>query len=39
MMVDHVHILIFIPSNYSVAQIVGFVKEKFAISIAQNFTG
>jgi len=28
MMPDHVHMLISIPPKYSVAQIIGFIKEK-----------
>jgi putative transposase len=43
---DHVHMLISIPPKYSVAQVVGFLKGKSAISIARtvggrqrNFTG
>jgi hypothetical protein len=34
-MSDHVHILISIPPKYSVAQVVGFIKGKSAISISQ----
>ncbi len=36
---DHVHILISIPPKYSVAQIVGFIKGKSAISIARTYFG
>jgi putative transposase len=32
LMSDHVHILISIPPKYSVAQVVGFIKGKSAIS-------
>ncbi len=39
LMADHVHIMISIPPKYSVAQIVGFVKGKSAISIARNYRG
>lgn len=46
LMSDHVHMLVSIPPKYSVAQIVGFIKGKSAISIARtyfwrkkNFTG
>lgn len=46
LMVDHVHMLISIPPKYSVAQVVGYIKGKSAITIArtylgrrQNFTG
>ena len=35
----HVHILISIPPKYSVAQIVGFIKGKSAISIARHYMG
>jgi len=37
--VDHVHMLIFIPSKYAVAQVVGFIKGKSAIHIARSFMG
>jgi putative transposase len=37
LMADHVHVLISIPPKYSVAQIVGFIKGKSAISIAPNY--
>jgi putative transposase len=39
--VDHVHMYIAIPPKYSVAQVVGFIKGKSAISIAiaRNFGG
>ncbi|NDY73024.1 IS200/IS605 family transposase [Desulfobacter hydrogenophilus] len=36
---DHVHILIAIPPKYSVAQVVGYIKGKSAISIARNYMG
>ena len=39
LMGDHVHILISIPPKYSVAQVVGFLKGKSAISIARNYMG
>ncbi len=39
LMSDHVHRLIWIPPQYSVAQIVGYVKGKSAISIARNYMG
>jgi putative transposase len=38
-MSDHVHILISIPPKYSVAQVVGFIKGKSAISIARTYMG
>ncbi len=38
-MSDHVHVLISIPPKYSVAQVVGFIKGKSAISIARNYMG
>ena len=37
--IDHVHMLISIPPKYSVAQVVGFIKGKSAVSIARNFMG
>ena len=36
---DHVHVYMSIPPKYSVAQVVGFIKGKSAISIARNFGG
>jgi putative transposase len=36
LMPDHVHMLISIPPKYSVAQVVGFLKGKSAIWVAQN---
>jgi putative transposase len=38
-MSDHVHMLVSIPPKYSVAQIVGFLKGKSAISIARIYFG
>ena len=38
-MSDHVHILISIPPKYSVAQVVGYIKGKSAISIARTYMG
>ena len=38
-MADHVHILISIPPKYSVAQVVGYIKGKSAISIARTYFG
>ena len=38
-MSHHVHILISIPPTYSVAQVVGFIKGKSAISIARTYMG
>ena len=35
-MPDHVHMLISIPPKYSVAQIIGYMKGKGSIWIAQN---
>ena len=37
LMADHIHMLISILPKYSVAQIVGFIKGKSAISIARNY--
>ena len=36
---DHVHILIWIPPKYAVAQVVGFIKGKSAIHIASTYMG
>ena len=36
---DHVHMLLSIPPKYSVAQVVGYIKGKSAISIARTFMG
>lgn len=36
---DHVHVLISIPSKYSVSQVVGFIKGKSAICIARTYLG
>mgnify|MGYP000747630244 FL=1 len=36
MMPDHIHMLLSLPPKYSVAQVVGFMKGKSAIWIAQN---
>jgi putative transposase len=36
LMPDHVHMLISIPPKYSVAEVVGFIKGKSSIWIAQN---
>ena len=33
------HILIFIPPKYSVAQVVGYIKDKSAIHIARSYMG
>ena len=35
-MADHVHMLILIPPKYSVAEVIGFLKGKNSIWIAQN---
>jgi putative transposase len=39
LMLDHVHMLISIPPEYSVAQVVGYMKGKSAIYIARTFMG
>ena len=39
LMPDHVHMLICIPPKYSVAQVVGYLKGKSAISIARTYLG
>jgi putative transposase len=36
-MKDHVHMLICIPQKHSVSQVIGFIKGKSSIWIAQNF--
>jgi putative transposase len=36
---DHIHMLIEIPPKYAVAQVVGYMKGKSAISIARNYMG
>ena len=38
-MPDHVHMLLSIPPKYSVSQVVGFMKGKSAIHIAQHVEG
>ena len=37
--VDPVHMLVSIPSKYSVAQVVGFIKGKSAIHIVRTYLG
>jgi putative transposase len=39
MVQDHVHMLIKIPPKYSVAEVVGYIKGKSAISVARQFSG
>ena len=39
MVQDHVHMLITIPPQYSVAEVVGYIKGKSAISVARQFGG
>ena len=39
MMPDHVHMLLSVPPKYSVSQVVGFLKGKSSIWIAQRFDG
>jgi putative transposase len=39
MVQDHVHMLIRIPPKYSVAEVVGYIKGKSAISVARQFSG
>jgi len=36
LMADHVHMLLSIPPKYSVAEVIGFLKGKSSIWIAQN---
>ena len=35
-MPDHVHILVSIPPKYSVAEVIGYLKGKSSIWVAQN---
>jgi len=39
LLLDHVHMLLTIPPKYSVSQVVGFLKGKSAIRIAQIVDG
>jgi putative transposase len=39
LMSDHVHMLISIPPQYAVSQVVGFIKGKSAIHIAREYFG
>ena len=39
MVQDHVHMLISIQPKYSVAEVVGYIKGKSAISVARQFGG
>jgi putative transposase len=39
MLEDHVHMLISIPPKLAVASVIGFIKGKSAIYIANNFSG
>ena len=39
MVQDHVHMLIKIPPKYSVAEVIGYIKGKSAISVARQFGG
>ena len=39
LMPDHVHMLIAIPPKYSVAQVIGYIKGKSAISVARTYLG
>jgi putative transposase len=39
LMPDHVHMLISIPPKHAVAKVLGFLKGKSSIWIAQNITG
>ena len=38
-MPDHVHMLISIPPKYSVSQVMGYLKGKSTIHIAQSYGG
>ena len=37
LMADHVHIMISIPPNFAVSQVVGFIKGKSAIHLARVY--
>jgi putative transposase len=37
MMSDHIHMLIQIPPKYSVTQVIGYIKGKSAIYVAQGY--
>ena len=39
MVQDHVHMFLSIPPTYSVAEVVGYIKGKSAISVARQFGG
>ena len=39
LMSDHVHMCISIPPKFAVSNVVGFIKDKSAISVARNFRG
>lgn len=39
LMPDHVHMCISIPPKHSVSYVVGYIKDKSAISIARRFMG
>jgi putative transposase len=39
MVQDHVHMLIKIPPKYAVAEVIGYMKGKSAISVARQFGG
>lgn len=39
LMLDHVHICLSVPSKYSISNVVGYIKETSAISIARHFGG
>lgn len=39
LMQDHIHMCISIPPKYAVANVVGYIKGKSAISIARRFKG
>ena len=39
MVQDHVHMIISVPPKYSVAEVVGYIKGKSAISVARKFGG
>ncbi len=39
MIQDHVHMLMKVPSKYSISEVIGYIKGKSAIAIARQFGG
>ena len=38
-MVGHIHVLVSVPPKYSVSKVLGYIKGKSAIHIAQTYEG